>query len=95
MAKKAAKRAGLEEQVKAKYTKARSSPGALPSHSAGPAVLQAAPAQSRLPSPLPLVCQVAELFEELRVASVPLGDRSRLRKVARGGVWGGGMVALQ
>ena len=36
------------------------------------------------------VGEAAELFEELRAASVPLGDRSRLRKVARGGVWGGG-----
>ena len=36
------------------------------------------------------VSEAAELFEELRAASVPLGDRSRLRKAARGGVWGGG-----
>ena len=34
--------------------------------------------------------EAAELFDELRAASVPLGDRSRLRKFARGGVWGGG-----
>ena len=33
--------------------------------------------------------EAAELFDELRTASVPLGDRSRLRKAARGGVWGG------
>jgi hypothetical protein len=35
------------------------------------------------------VAEAAELFEELRAALVPLGDRSRLRKVAPGGVWGG------
>ena len=29
---------------------------------------------------------MAALFQELRAASVPLGDRSWLRKVARGGV---------
>jgi hypothetical protein len=28
--------------------------------------------------------EAAELFDELRAATVPLGDRSRLRKVARG-----------
>ena len=33
--------------------------------------------------------EAAELFDELRAASVPLGDRSRLRKFARGSVWGG------
>ena len=33
--------------------------------------------------------EAVELFEELRAAMVPLGDRSRLRKAARGGVWGG------
>ena len=35
------------------------------------------------------LAEAAELFDELRTASVPLGDRSRLRKAARGGVWGG------
>ena len=33
--------------------------------------------------------EAAELFDDLRAASVALGDRSRLRKLARGGVWGG------
>jgi hypothetical protein len=32
--------------------------------------------------------EVAELFGELRAALVPLGDRSRLRKVAWGSVQG-------
>ena len=33
--------------------------------------------------------EAAELLDELRAASVALGDRSRLRKVVRGGAWGG------
>ena len=40
------------------------------------------------------ISEAAELFEELRVASVPLGDRSRLRKVADVGRLGRGSWAL-
>ena len=38
--------------------------------------------------------EAAELFDELRAASVALGDRSRLRKVVRGVPGAGSMVAL-
>jgi hypothetical protein len=34
--------------------------------------------------------ETAELFDEMRAASVPLGDRARLRKAARGWGWGQG-----
>jgi hypothetical protein len=43
--------------------------------------------------------ETAELFYEMRVASVPLGDRARLRKVARGlglgGAWGDSAMVVQ
>ena len=39
--------------------------------------------------------EAAELFEELRAAAVLLGDRSRLRKAARGASGMGVMVAPQ
>ena len=34
--------------------------------------------------------ETAELFDEMRAASVPLGDRARLWKAARGSGWGQG-----